>query len=466
MVLVACLIFLLSLPTVQFGNLVSENLTLDNMADFTPDELRTLGEAFKSLGVKPKADSPEDLEGWMKEYVEQKGPKTPSVHVHAQLPRIVVFSGEPKGDQVSFDVWKYDVKCLINEGLHKGPEIYQAARKSLRGEASRIAMRLGSKASIRDLIDKLDGIYGIVEAGENLLAQFYSAFQKPDEDVAAWGCRLEDILEKAVEQEQVQRTAVVEMLHNKFWMGLKQQLKDATRHNFENIKDFDKLRVQIRRVEHELMLSSGTINDMGKKDKKSAQVKMVSAVQDGVSQPLSDIEQLKAMVCNLSKKVDVLQDHHVSDNKSSHIQNTPQTLSLASDQQSAKWVQNTGSQKPWGSGSQNTGSQKPWGSDKPTRGRGRGRGQHNFWSGGSGHRVDENGSWQQGQDQRDIAGRSRGMSFQNRGRGQFPQQQRTNWEFRNDNFSQVEEPQCWRCGQLGHLQYGCRVILDHQKPLN
>jgi hypothetical protein len=28
-------------------------------------------------------------------------------------------------------------------------------------------------------------------------------------------------------------------------------------------------------------------------------------------------------------------------------------------------------------------------------------------------------------------------------------------------------PQCWRCGQFGHVQYGCRVKIDHlKKPLN
>jgi len=411
------------------------------MADLTAAELEKLGEAFKSLGVKPKADSPEDLENWMKEYVKQKGSATSSIHVHAQLPRIVVFSGEPKGDQVSFDVWKYDVKCLINEGLYKGPEIYQAARKSLRGEASRIAMRLGSKATVLELIDKLDGIYGIVEAGENLLAQFYSAFQKPDEDVAAWGCRLEDILEKAVEQEQVSRAATDEMLHNKFWMGLKQQLKDATRHNYENIKDFDKLRVQIRRVEHELLLSTGAINDGGKKDKKSAQVKMVSA------QESTGMEELKAMVCSLSKKVDAMQGQNPALDTSSGDQIKPQSLPLFPNQETGSKWESRKSQMPWGA--ENSGN--------------RGRGKYNSRPGNFGRGTDRNGSWQQNQGY--TYGRGRGMMVRNGSRDQFCHQppQAADRDFRTDKIEQ--EPLCWRCNQVGHLQFGCRVILDH-KPLN
>lgn len=421
------------------------------MADLTEAELQQIGEAFKSLGVKPKADTPADLDSWMKEYVKQKGVSASSVHVHAQLPRIVIFSGEPKGDQVSFDVWKYDVKCLINEGLYKEPEIYQATRKSLRGEASRIAMRLGPNATVRELIAKLDGIYGIVEPGENLLAQFYSAFQKQDEDVAAWGCRLEDIIEKAVEQGQVKREAVAEMLYSKFWMGLKQNLKDATRHNFENINDFDKLRVQIRRVEHELMLSSGLSNDVKKKDKKDAQIKMVSA------QESSSIEELKAMVCSLSKKVDAMQGQKATSATSSHDEIKPQTLSLSSDKSTgAKW-----------------GSQK-WTADNLAGNQGRGKydfgpgpySRGTYGRGTYGRETHGGGTWQPNRENGYNFGRGRGMMFQNRGRGSFSRQpSQTNWDRENQPFTQ--EPQCWRCGQMGHIQYGCRVILDHKnKPLN
>jgi len=35
-----------------------------------------------------------------------------------------------------------------------------------------------------------------------------------------------------------------------------------------------------------------------------------------------------------------------------------------------------------------------------------------------------------------------------------------------DADGDVDEPTCLLCGQTGHLQYGCRVQLDHRRPLN
>ncbi|VDH98736.1 Hypothetical predicted protein [Mytilus galloprovincialis] len=43
---------------------------------------------------------------------------------------------------------------------------------------------------------QLNTIYGV----EALLGQFYTARQHEDEDVASWGCRLEDILRKATDR--------------------------------------------------------------------------------------------------------------------------------------------------------------------------------------------------------------------------------------------------------------------------
>jgi hypothetical protein len=66
----------------------------------------------------------------------------------------------------------------------------------LRGEAAKIARRLGWDATLDDLTNKFDGIYETVEDFSIVLSQFYSAIQLPDECVSAWGCRLEDLLDR------------------------------------------------------------------------------------------------------------------------------------------------------------------------------------------------------------------------------------------------------------------------------
>lgn len=368
------------------------SLFVDIMAEFSAAEIQKLAQSFQELGVKPKADNANDLQEWMEAYVQQSGPKQKEVHIHAQLPRVTIFSGEKKTDHASFDVWKYEINCLRKEGTHSEAEIYQSARRSLRGEASRIAMRLGPDVKIEQLILKLEGIYGIVEAGENLLAQFYGARQREGEDVTSWGCRLEDLAQKAVEQGCVSEQQLNQMLHNQFWMGLQQQVKDATRHNYENITDFDKLRVQIRKVEHELSLSKNT--EVGKKEKKQAHVKMSSTEKQCDSS--EELQELKKIVCSLSAKVDQLV------NKPDASPETAASQFHPTDGATYDFPQYV-----------------------------RGRGRPRF-------------------------GSRRGYERYGGGRGNRGRQPL------NDN-----QPQCYRCGQVGHLWKGCRANLDSmQQPLN
>ena len=58
-------------------------------------------------------------------------------------------------------------------------------------------MRMGSGASLGELLDKLEGIYGILEVGDSLMARFYNAKQKDGENVNEFGCRLEELLDRA-----------------------------------------------------------------------------------------------------------------------------------------------------------------------------------------------------------------------------------------------------------------------------
>ena len=56
-------------------------------------------------------------------------------------------------------------------------------------------MRMGSDASLSELLDKLGGIYGILEVGDSLIIQFYNTKQKEGENVNEYGCRLEELLD-------------------------------------------------------------------------------------------------------------------------------------------------------------------------------------------------------------------------------------------------------------------------------
>ena len=272
----------------------------------TTGEKDQLSAIFQEMGMKPKADTVEDFEGWMKDYLSSKGKLDSSVQIVTHPPQIVKFSGESKGDMTTFDLWKYEVKSLMKEGNYKLEAIHQAVRRSLRGEASRIAMRLGSEASLEVLLQKLESVYGTIEFGEDILAQFYSATQMEDEDVVAWGFKLENILDKAIEQKQLTPSTANGMLKSKFWSGLRQDLKDATRHYYETVDDFDRLRVLVRRVEQEHTHPDSKV----KKDKKTVQSKMVHASNTKVSVSEGkdrQIEELKQMMLDLSSKVETLQ---------------------------------------------------------------------------------------------------------------------------------------------------------------
>ena len=137
------------------------------MAELNEEEGKMLVEAFNKLKVKPKFDTSDDLENWLTAY-------------HAIKPDPGV---DPK-----------EIKCLIIEKTYKPEIILQAVRRSVRGEAGNLVRRLGTGASIIQILEKIESVYGEVDTKEHLLAKFYSARQEESEDVTKWSCRLEDIL--------------------------------------------------------------------------------------------------------------------------------------------------------------------------------------------------------------------------------------------------------------------------------
>jgi hypothetical protein len=186
----------------------------------TLEQYKSLIDTLTSLGIVPKADNKEEFESWMKAYMEEHGligtlkvESGPPVHSdksetsehHEKLayihpPRLSVFSGTSGKGEMSFDLWFYEVKCLLQEKTHTRELIAQAIRRSLKGEAGRVIMGLGPHADVNDIMRKLMSVYGEVDDRETIMSEFYGSRQSKDENVTAWSCRLECIIGRALKE--------------------------------------------------------------------------------------------------------------------------------------------------------------------------------------------------------------------------------------------------------------------------
>ena len=262
---------------------------------------------FEGLEVKPKLDDVESLHQWMEQYLKGKGRIKESEPIGqvgdssndllrrnrlVPPPRLTSFSGGKQSNEIAYETWKYEVLNLLREPLHTKQEVESAVRKSLRGGASDTVRRLGLDVSINDILCKLDGVYGVVENTEDLLKQFYSASQTLDESVSAWGCRLEDLLDRAIHQNPIYQSQYG-MLKSIFWSGLLPQLKEASRHMKDSIPTFEMFLIEVRKIEGEKATIKQPVTT-------KAQLKAVSSESSNIN---TELDQLKGLVSTMGHQV-------------------------------------------------------------------------------------------------------------------------------------------------------------------
>lgn len=275
--------------------LVLQTKSIVNMADFTEEEVNKMVESFKQLGVKPKAGSAEDLRNWMLGVVasgelgDVKVPIDVKGNTYRPPPRISLFSGTAK--DTAFDLWKYEVNCLISENTYSPEEILLAIRRSVKDNAARVLMHMGKGVTVQNIITKFDSVFGSIDRGQSLLSAFYSAKQEVSEDVTTFASRLEDLLSKAVEAGYVKPTDTNSMLCSSFYTGLNSQLKSISGYKFEKYTSFDELLVEVRRLESEF-------------PPKPTHVKSMSTQKD------EQIEKLTGMVNQLRSEVRQFQSRY------------------------------------------------------------------------------------------------------------------------------------------------------------
>lgn len=215
------------------------------------------------------------------------------------FPKFSVFSGEepkPKNES-SFEEWKYEVNCIRRDDLYKDAEVAQAIRKSLKGQAKKVLLPMGTSATVSSIMDRLEGVFGNVATGESILQEFYTATQKSDESVTAWGLRLEEILQKAVDKGHVRLDEKNDMLKTKFWRSLRSdRLKTATRIHYETMSSFELLRKKVRAEEYEMKVSSGIQHQPTRAENKYEEKEDPTAKMNVLLDRLSSLEkQMKEM---------------------------------------------------------------------------------------------------------------------------------------------------------------------------
>jgi hypothetical protein len=231
------------------------------MAELSEEELTKLNTLFGEWGLTAGFTSTEDLKKMVteKQQIKQEPKKEmrkepdvdPDHHYKEHRPRLSVFSGQKDG--VAYEVWRYEVTCHLNNRIPVDL-IMDAIRRSVKGDVAKVIMRLGARADVTEVIHKLDGLYGKVMSEGASLTLFYATEQKEGEDVTAWSCRLEDLIQPAEEKGLIDKRTKDEMLRSKLWNGLKDdRLKQATRYKFDTQKNYDELVIAIRAVEQELL---------------------------------------------------------------------------------------------------------------------------------------------------------------------------------------------------------------------
>lgn len=111
--------------------------------------------------------------------------------------------------------------------------ILLAIRRSARGEAADILRRLGTKASIREILSKYQSTYGQIDNPETVLKTFYACQMGPTETFTKYAAKVEELFAQAVEID-VLKPSNSKLLKTIIYQGLRQPLKQNANFKITN----------------------------------------------------------------------------------------------------------------------------------------------------------------------------------------------------------------------------------------
>ena len=186
----------------------------------------------------------------------------PMLKTTPPVPKVGQFSGDtpPQKGDVSYEEWRFEIRCLQNDSEVSASQLVQCIRRSLRGTARKMLIPLGDKASVGDILHKLDALFSDISTNGMVMQEFFNSFQKSDENVTSFGCRLESLLQTAIDHGYLGKESKDDLLRHKFWTSLRcEKLKSQTRHKYDTISSYDELLRELRQVEKEISISKHSV---------------------------------------------------------------------------------------------------------------------------------------------------------------------------------------------------------------
>ncbi|XP_060589869.1 calponin homology domain-containing protein DDB_G0272472-like [Ruditapes philippinarum] len=87
----------------------------------------------------------------------------------------------PHFDGTQFEEWKLEVESAIETGLYQDYVLAQAVRSSVVSTARRVLQTLRPAATTKEIVSKMEDIYGNIRSGDSIIHEFYSAKQQISE---------------------------------------------------------------------------------------------------------------------------------------------------------------------------------------------------------------------------------------------------------------------------------------------
>ena len=162
-------------------------------------------------------------------------------------------------NELTFDQWRVDVQSYqANVPDHI---LIPAIRKSIIGKVQSVIRTLGPVCTVEDVIKCLARESEGVTSSDIVFKEFYQLEQERGEKIQVFSIRLRDTLANLSSRfpERVPRGDHERMLRDRFFYGVKAEMRNSIRHLYDDDKvTFGELLLKARRNEDEEVLAKVT----------------------------------------------------------------------------------------------------------------------------------------------------------------------------------------------------------------